>query len=540
MKTHQVDNQSPIFENRNLYEVDKALQKVLLSSAGSWGQEEMEAFGAIMGAAKWIDKGRLANINPPIFKSHDAKGHMINEIEFHPAYHDLMELGIANKLHSQPWSDSKKGAQLVRMAKYYFYAQNEAGSGCPITMTFSCIPAIQKNLPNAEKWVAKILSNKYDPSNKPWFEKEGLTIGMAMTEKQGGTDVRANTTKATPINKSGRGELYHLNGHKWFCSAPMCDAFLTLAQTENGLSCFLFPRYKMDGALNDFRIIRLKDKLGNRSNASSEIEFDGAEAWLMGEEGRGVATIIDMVALTRFDCMIGSTALMRRSLTEVLHHTKHRKVFGKKLREQPLMKQVVADLCLELYGALAMTARTATCLENSAIDSEKLLLRMLTPIGKYFITKRASPFIAEAMECLGGNGYVEDSILPRLYREAPVNAIWEGSGNVQCLDVLRAIRKSPEILDNFIANLEKQIGKIEVYDQSLTKLKSIIPYFLENEYRARTLVEKLAIHFQAACLIELGDLKIADSFCFSRLAGKTVNLFGACSIKYVYYILENT
>ncbi len=540
MKTHEVNNQSPILENINLFELDKALQKILRSSSGSWGESEVHAFGEKMGSSQWIEKGKLANVNPPILKSHDVKGYQIDMVDFHPAYHDLMELGVSNNLHAQPWNSDKKGAHLVRMAKYYFYAQNEAGSGCPITMTFSCIPAIKNNLPASEKWLARILSNKYDASNKPWFEKDGLTIGMAMTEKQGGTDVRANTTFATPINKTGKGELYQLKGHKWFCSAPMCDAFLTLAQTENGLSCFLFPRWKLNGTKNDFRIIRLKNKLGNRSNASSEIEFDGAHAWFMGAEGKGVATIIEMVALTRFDCMIGSTALMRRSLTEVLHHIQHRAVFGKKLIEQPLMKQVVADLCLELYGALAMTARTARCLENPTVESAQQLLRLLTPIGKYYITKRASPFIVEAMECFGGNGYVEDSILPRLYREAPVNAIWEGSGNVQCLDVLRAIKKSPAILENYINELEKQIGKNEVFDNSLSNFKKLLPYFIENEYRARTLVGKLAIHLQAASLLELNDSRIADAFCFARLSGKSGNLFGATPIKHVDYILQNT
>ena len=540
MSTHKVFNQSPIFENINLFDGDKALQKIISASEGNWGVEEIKIFGGKIGTTASIKRGQLANVNAPIFKSHDQKGNQVDLVEFHPSYHELMNLGISNNLHSQPWIEKKQGAHLVRMAKYYLYAQNEAGSGCPITMTFSCIPAIKNNLPDAEKWISKILSNKYDPTNRPWFEKEGLTIGMAMTEKQGGTDVRANTTYATPVSKSGTGELYLLKGHKWFCSAPMCDAFLTLAQTENGLSCFLFPRWKMDGTKNDFRIIRLKNKLGNRSNASSEIEFDEAEAWLMGTEGKGVATIIEMVTLTRFDCMIGSAALMRRSLTEVLHHIRHREVFGNKLIEQPLMKQVVADLCLELYGSLAITARTAKCLENPDVQSEQKLLRMLTPIGKYYVTKRASSFIVEAMECLGGNGYVEDSILPRLYREAPVNAIWEGSGNVQCLDVLRAIKKSPDILENYIATLELQVGKIDVYDQSLTKLKDLIPYFLGNEYRARTLVGKLAIHFQAACLIELGDFIIADAFCFARLAGKSGNLYGACPIKQVDYILANT
>ncbi len=525
MVTHKVSNQSPPIDGINLYEIDAPLKAILSKQNINGTSNAISNYGALMGQANWIEKGHLANKFKPEFHTHDSKGHRVDLVKFHPTYHDLMQLAISNQLHALPWAKPQKGNQFTRLAMYYLHAQNEAGTGCPITMTFSCVPAIKNNLPQAEEWLSKICSPIYDGSNKPYFEKEGLTIGMAMTEKQGGTDVRINTTFAKPLSKKGAGELYQLTGHKWFCSAPMCDAFLTLAQTEKGLSCFLFPRWKPDGSKNNFRIQRLKNKLGNSSNASSEIEFDGALAWLMGEEGRGVSTIIEMVALTRYDCMIGSSALMRRALTEVLHHIQYRKVMGRLLIDQPLMQNVVADLCLESEAALAMTCRTALCLEKNTKE-EQTLLRLLTPIGKYWITKRATFFLAEAMECLGGNGYVEDSILPRLFREAPVNAIWEGSGNVQCLDVLRAIRKSPKVLAIFINELEKAKGFNTIYDNYLKHLKSDI---LEEELQpsfARRLTESLAKGFQAAQLLLLGNSQIADAFCQARLKNDGHLMFG--------------
>lgn len=529
MNSHVVTNQSPILENVNLFELDKPLQNILNLYDANWGTKSIRDLGGVLGSAEWIKKGRQANQNPPTFHSHNSKGDRIDEIEFHPAYHDIMELKISQELHSQPWRTTQANVQIVHMAKIYLSTQDEAGTGCPISMTFSSVPSIQKNLPQAQEWLPKILNTQYDPSNKPYFEKAGLTIGMAMTEKQGGTDVRANTTEAKPIGKPGRGELYSLMGHKWFCSAPMCDAFLTLAQTSKGLSCFLFPRWKNDGSKNNFRILQLKDKLGNRSNASSEIEFDGAHAWLMGEEGRGVATIIEMVALTRYECMIGSASLMRRALTEVIHHIRHRHVFGKALSEHVLMQQVVADLALESYGALAMTARTAHSIENNHSEEEQQLLRLLTPIGKYYITKRASPMIMESLECLGGNGYIEDSILSRLYREAPVNAIWEGSGNVQCLDVLKAIKKSSQIFDNLISYLESGKGHNDLFDHSLEKLKNSSKELLSNESQARHLTERIAVLIQANELCRLGDNIITESFCQSRFSRST-SMYGSSPI----------
>jgi len=537
MNTHAVSNQSPVFEDINLFELDKPLQNILTHYNANWDSNVMTSYGKTLGSAEWIRKGHQANNHAPIFHSHNSKGQRVDEIEYHPAYHEILGLSIAQGLTSQPWSTTQENAHVVRMAKTYLATQNEAGTGCPITMTFSSVPTIQNNFPQADKWIPKILNAKYDPRNKPYFEKEGLTIGMAMTEKQGGTDVRANTTSATPLGKSGRGELYSIFGHKWFCSAPMCDAFLTLAQTPKGLSCFLFPRWTEDGNKNNFRIQRLKHKLGNKSNASSEIEFDGAHAWLMGEEGKGIATILEMVTFCRYDCMIASTCFMRRALSEVIHHIRYREVFGKKLIDQPLMQQVVADIALESYGALAMTARTAHSIDQTHSSEEQQLLRLFTPVGKYYITKRASPMIVESMECLGGNGYVEDNILPRLYREAPVNAIWEGSGNVQCLDVMKAIRKSPDLLNNLISYLEIGLGKNEYYDSALSTFKNKSQDLLSNEIYARQLSEKLAVLIQANEIMTLADDLIAESFCKSRLDNPS-SMYGSSTILHAQHIIN--
>ena len=528
MITHQVSNQSPPFEDINLYRIDSILQNLSSRQELGWAEQQFSEYGKIMGQKDWIYKGKLANQYPPKFHPHDPKGFRIDEIEFHPSYHELMQLATHYQVHSLPWVSSEKNVHVARLILNYLDNQNEAGTNCPLTMTFSAAPVLAKHFPLTNEWMPKILNKQYDPSNRPYFEKTGLTIGMAMTEKQGGTDVRANTTKAIPddSNKRDAGSIYYLTGHKWFCSAPMCDGFLTLAQTEKGLSCFLFPRWKPDGTKNNFRIQRLKDKLGNKSNASSEIEFDGAFAWLLGEEGRGVSTIIEMVALTRYDCMIGSSALMRRSLSEVLHHINFRMVFGKRLIEQPLMKNVVADLCLESEAALLMSYSVAQCLETTNNEKEQLLLRLLTPIGKFWLTKRAIAFIGEAMECLGGNGYVEDSILPRLFREAPVNAIWEGSGNVQCLDLLRAFKKQPSIIEVLIDFLEAEKGKVDIYDTFVEYIKHKTNNESYLEGKARILVSEISLVIQSALMLKYSSATSAIAFCKSRLANNLGFQFG--------------
>ncbi|MNE13025.1 putative acyl-CoA dehydrogenase AidB [compost metagenome] len=400
----------------------------------------------------------------------------------------------------------------------YLHSQAEAGTGCPLTMTFAAVPALRLQPELAEYWLPKVLACEYDPRNIGDRHKAGVTLGMAMTEKQGGTDVRANTTRAYPVGAPGPGQAYELVGHKWFCSAPMCDAFLTLAQTEKGLSCFLLPRHRPDDNRNQFYIQRLKNKLGNSSNASSEVEFRGALAWMIGEEGRGVPTIIEMVAMTRFDCMVGSSALMRQALTQAAHHCAHRKVGGRVLNEQPLMQNVLADLALESEAALALSLRMGQALEQLDDPQQAHFARLVTAVGKYWICKRAPAMINEAAECLGGAGYVEDSILPRLYREAPVNSTWEGSGNVQCLDVLRALSKEPGVLDALFVELGDGHGDPRLAAH-IGNLKGAFADTGDMQYRARQLTEDIALALQAKLLLEAGNTEVSDAFIGSRLAG---------------------
>ncbi|MGY8809691.1 MAG: acyl-CoA dehydrogenase family protein [Pseudomonadales bacterium] len=514
-ETHDVTNQVPPLNNINLYRDDLPLQEWVKRYQGDWADEALNAYGQLAGS-KLMEAGFLANENKPIFKSHDRYGHRIDLIEFHPAYHELMSAGIAAGITSAPWTDPRPGAQVARAATMYLHNQAEAGTSCPMTMTYACVPALKLQPDLAEHWLPKILSRQYDPRNLPIEQKTGATIGMAMTEKQGGTDVRANTTHAHPVGIGGPGQAYDLVGHKWFCSAPMCDAFLTLAQTDKGLSCFLLPRHRPDGSRNQFYIQRLKNKLGNCANASSEVEFRGALAWMVGAEGRGVPTIIEMVSLTRFDCMIGSSSLMRQALTQAAHHCAHRTVGTRVLSEQPLMQNVLADLALESEAALALTMRMGKSLDNAHNEHEEKFARLVTAIGKYWICKRAPGMINEAQECLGGAGYVEDSILPRLYREAPVNSIWEGSGNVQCLDVLRALSKEPGVLDVLFAELGDGHGSA-LLKQRIEQLKQQFSDTDEIQYRARQLTEDVAVALQARLLLEAGNATVSDAFITSRL-----------------------
>ncbi|SNS74901.1 acyl-CoA dehydrogenase family protein [Pseudomonas segetis] len=514
-ETHEVFNQVPPLDGANLYRVDLPLQEWNRRFGGAWAEDRLHSYGALTGGPL-MAAGFLANEQKPVFKSHDRYGHRIDLVEFHPAYHELMGAAIKHGLPSSPWIDPRSGAHVARASLSYLHSQAEAGSGCPLTMTYASVPAIKLQPDIAEIWLPKILSTEYDPRNLPIEQKTGATIGMAMTEKQGGTDVRANTTRAHPVGIPGPGQAYELVGHKWFCSAPMCDAFLTLAYTDKGLSCFLLPRHRPDGSRNEFYIQRLKNKLGNWSNASSEVEYRGALAWMIGEEGRGVPTIIEMVSLTRFDCMIGSSALMRQALTQATHHCAYRKVGGRVLAEQPLMQNVLADLALESEAALALTLRMGKALDNAHDEQEEKFARLVTAIGKYWICKRAPAMINEAQECLGGAGYVEETILPRLYREAPVNSIWEGSGNVQCLDVLRALSKEPGVLEALFtelgdghgdARLKAHIGKVQAAFRDTDDI----------QFRARQLTEDVAIALQAKLLLEAGNSTVSDAFLASRL-----------------------
>ena len=516
-ETHEVFNQVPSLDGANLYRLDLPLQEWIRRYEGAWAHERLSAYGALAGGAL-MQAGFLANENKPVFKSHDRYGNRIDLVEFHPAYHELMRTAVEHGLPSLPWTDPRAGAHVARAGLTYMHSQAEAASGCPLTMTFAAVPAIRLQPNVAEQWLPKILATEYDPRNLPMEQKTGVTIGMAMTEKQGGTDVRANTTRAYPIGLGGPGQGYELVGHKWFCSAPMCDAFLTLAHTDKGLTCFLLPRHRPDDSRNQFYIQRLKNKLGNCSNASSEVEFRGALACMVGEEGRGVPTIIEMVAMTRFDCMVGSSALMRQALTQASHHCAHRQVGGRLLAEQPLMQNVLADLALESEAALALSLRMGRALDHLDDSQEAKFARLVTAVGKYWICKRAPAMINEAAECMGGAGYVEDSILPRLYREAPVNSTWEGSGNVQCLDVLRALSKEPGVLDALFVELGDGHGDKRLAAH-IEALKNAFRDTDDIQYRARQLTEDIALGLQAKLLLEAGNASVSDGFIASRLAG---------------------
>lgn len=516
-ETHEVFNQPPPLENYNLFEQDRALQEAVVREGADWALDELKAHGEITGRADIIELGFLANENKPVFHSHDRFGHRQDLVKFHPAYHQLMTLALEHGLHSSPWTHPQKGAHVARAASYYMHSQVEAAHGCPVTMTFAAMPTIALQPEIAAVWGPKITARAYDPRNIPAEEKTAVTIGMAMTEKQGGSDVRANSTRAIPVDQPGPGKAYQLVGHKWFVSAPMCDAFLVLAQAPGGLSCFLMPRWRPDGTKNPWQIQRLKNKMGNVANASSEAELRGALAWMIGEEGRGVPTIIEMVAMTRFDCMIGSSGGMRQAAAQALHHCRHRSAFGARLDEQPLMQNVLADLALESEAAMVMTLRLARALDDRASEEEQLLARLATPIGKYWICKRAPNHAYEAMECIGGSGVMEDSIMPRLLRESPVNAIWEGSGNVQCLDILRALSKSPASLEVFFNEVGAAKGSDSRFDVHLAKLQSDFMNSANMEYRARNLVDRLALAMQASLLIRHAPPAVAEAFCATRM-----------------------
>jgi putative acyl-CoA dehydrogenase len=516
-ETHEIENQSVPLEDYNLFSADIALQEAVKREGADWAIDDLSRFGAEMGSAEWIELGHQANQNKPELHTHDRYGRRQDEVRFHPAYHRFMQKSIEEGIHSSHWTDPKPGAHAARAAKSYMISQNEAGHGCPITMTSAAIPALKHQPELYEQWASKVMAREYDYRNVSHTEKNGLTIGMAMTEKQGGSDVRRNSTKAVPVGEGGPSQAYELVGHKYFVSAPMCDAFLVLAQAPGGLSCFLLPRWRPDGTKNPLQIQRLKNKMGNVSNASSETELRGALAWMVGKEGRGVPTIIDMVAMTRFDCMIGSSAAMRQGLAQVLHHCAQREAFGAKLIDKPLMQNVLADLAIESEAALALTMRMARSLDNQDSEFEQLLMRIGTAVGKYWICKRTPGHNYEAMECIGGSGLMEESIFPRLYREAPVNAIWEGSGNVQCLDMIRAMQRSPGSLDAFMQEIGKAQGKDARFDSAVESLQAAFTDLETLEYRARSVVEKMALTMQASLLLNEGDPAVAEGFCASRL-----------------------
>ena len=526
---HEVANQPPPLVDYNVFTADRVLVEAVRREGADWDVARISEVGELAGSERVQVLGAQANENPPQLRTHDRYGHRVDTVDFHPSWHELMGMAVAHELHCSPWKDPRPGAHVARGAAFMCMSQAEAGIGCPISMTYSVIPALRTQPELAAEWEPRFLSSEYDPRNAPASGKAGALAGMGMTEKQGGTDVRANTTVARPVNGGGPGAEYELTGHKWFMSAPQCDAFLVLAQADSGISCFLFPRWTPDGERNRFRLQRLKDKLGNRSNASSEIELDGASAWLVGEEGAGVRTIIEMVNHTRLDCVLGGATGMRAGVAQAIHHATHRSVFGRELSEQPLMRNVLADLCVESEAATAGAMRLARAYDEALAGDEEAqqLKRIANAVLKYWTCKRAVMHAGEALECLGGNGYVEESGMPRLFRESPLNSIWEGSGNVQCLDVLRAAVKSPAAVQAF-AN---EVGEGAVAEPRLDAFASTLRDELMGdldtlELRARRVVERMALALQASLLVRYGDEAVADAFCASRLAGDWGQAFG--------------
>jgi putative acyl-CoA dehydrogenase len=521
--THAVENQAPPLAPYDLWRSDVALREAVAREGGGWAGSQLEAYGPVAGG-ELMELGFTANENKPKLKAFDRYGNRIDEVEFHPSWHRILQLNMAHAVHAFGWRHADKvGAHVARAGLSYMAGQVEAGNGCPLTMTYAAVPALRHAPELAAEWLPRITSTEYDARPLPAAQKRGCLVGMGMTEKQGGSDVRANTSRAT---RQADGS-YQIVGHKWFFSAPQCDAHLVLAYVEDGLTCFLLPRFRPDGSRNAVRIQRLKDKLGDWSNASSEVEFHDAWAQRVGAEGRGIATILEMVALTRLDCMIGSSALMRQGVAQAVHHARHRKAFGKRLAEQPLMQNVLADLALESEAALALTLRVARAVDASGRDkAEAAFARIATAIGKYWICKRAPAMVNEAQECLGGAGYVEESILPRLYRQAPLNSIWEGSGNIQCLDVLRALSREPDTREALFAELLAARGADVALDREITWLQTQLGEVADLEARSRTVVERMALALQASLLLRAGNDAVASAFCGSRLAGAHGYAFG--------------
>jgi putative acyl-CoA dehydrogenase len=517
--THEVTNQPGALENYDAYATDQALGCALVAQQATPRVPSLQAYGKVVGSAEMIHWGIQANRHTPELRTHDRFGHRIDRVDYHPAYHEIMRRAMLHQVHSVAWKQVELGgAHVAHAALVYLHQHAEAGTGCPLTMTNACVPSLRLQPDVAAQWLPKVLSDDYDERYMPVADKRSATLGMAMTEKQGGSDVRTNTTRAVPAGKPGAGQEYLLTGHKWFCSAPMSDAFLTLAQVENGLSCFLVPRWWHDGSRNRFFIQRLKDKLGNRSNASSEIEYENTRALMIGEPGRGIAAIMPMVGLTRLDCAAGSAGMMRQALAQALFHTQGRTAFGRPLIAQPLMRNVLADLALEAESAIMFTLRVARCFDSADQEAERLLGRIATAVLKYWVTRRAPRFVYEAMECLGGAGYVEESVLPRIYRETPVNSIWEGSGNVQCLDVIRAAAREPAVLDALLVHLAAAQGADVHLDTFIHRIKASLGRAGVSEAGARRWVEDVALAFTAGELIRHAPAAVAQAYCRARLA----------------------
>jgi putative acyl-CoA dehydrogenase len=525
--THEVFNQPAALADYNLFDTNRPLRDALKFNAPVLDTDELSQLGAALGSGAMQTHARLANVHGPVLHSHDRVGRRVDQVEFHPSYHELMKLATGAGLHGTPWSDEEASPHVRRAAGFMLFTELEPSILCPISMSYAATPALRGNTAVYADWGPKLASRAYDPELKSWQAKAGLTMGMGMTEKQGGSDVRANTTRAEPSGRDGWGERYAITGHKWFFSAPMCDAFLVLAQAQSGLSCFFLPRVLPDGGLNTIRIQRLKDKLGNKANASSEVEFDGAQAWLVGEEGRGIPQILEMGTMTRLDCALGTSGLMRQALALALNHTSQRKAFGKLLVDQSLMRNVLADLALESEAATALAMRLARAFDRPGDAHEAAMARLLTPVAKFWICKRGSHFAQEAMECLGGNGYVEEGgegIMARVYREMPLNSIWEGAGNIMALDLLRALRKA-----DAVAALAQELSAAKGAHPALDRLAAALPTRIEEmatEIEARRLAQDVALAVQASLLAQTAPAAAFNAFCDSRLAGNWGQSFG--------------
>jgi putative acyl-CoA dehydrogenase len=525
--THEVLNQPRPLVGYNLFDTNEALKAALAHNAPQLDTAPLAALGERLGTAQMQQHARLANVHTPELRTHDRYGHRIDEVEFHPSYHALMQAAVQAGLHGTPWAGEGPSPHVLRAASFMLFTELEPSILCPISMTYAVTPALRANAAIHRDWAPKLTSRAYDPALKPWNDKPGVTMGMGMTEKQGGSDVRANTTRAEPDGGDAWGARYRVTGHKWFFSAPMCDAFLVLAQTPGGLSCLFMPRVLPDGSLNAIRIQRLKDKLGNKANASSEVEFAGATAWQVGEEGRGVPQILEMGTMTRLDCSLGTSGLMRQALAIALDHTRQRAAFGKALIDQPLMRNVLADLALEAEAATALALRVARTFDRAGDAHEAAIGRLLTPIAKFWICKRGSPFAQEAMECLGGGGYVEEGgegIMARIYREMPVNSIWEGAGNIMALDLLRALRKG-----DGAAALAHELAPARGAHPALDRAMAALPGRMEamaNEVEARRLAQDVALAVQGALLCRTAPAAVFSAFCESRLGGDWGQAFG--------------
>jgi putative acyl-CoA dehydrogenase len=514
-RTHAVTNQPTPLEGHNVFTSDAALREGVEREGAGWAEAALAALGQRAGTPEAIQWGAQANHHPPTLRTHDGYGNRIDEVEFHPSWHRLMEVAVENGLHASAWRDPRPGAQVARAAGFYVWSQVEAGHGCPISMTHASMASLRSTPEIAERWRPRITALTYDPGLRPPQEKEGVLIGMAMTEKQGGSDVRSNTTRAVPDGNGG----HLLTGHKWFCSAPMSDAFLALARETEGLSCFLLPRVLPDGTRNAFFIQRLKEKLGNRSNASAEIELDGAWAERVGEPGRGVRTIIAMVNLTRLDCVIGSAALVRQATLQAVHHASGRAAFDRLLIDQPLMQNLLADMAIESEAATLLMLRLAAAADHPDDRQEAAFRRLALAAAKFWVCKRAVAVAAEALECMGGNGYVEESPMPRLYREAPVNSIWEGSGNVNALDTLRASTREQDAIEALCAEAETARGGNARLDRALRSLRSRLQSGDREESEARRDAEMMTLALQGSLLVRHAPPAVADAFCATRLGG---------------------